>query len=176
MIELQDCGRRLKNGRGSGDGSLVPSQFMRGLSPILVMRSIEFGRELRLEAAACVFELSFSSYHVSQQRVQLLWTQYQQSEHKHEQDFSAKTHDSRLGDALVVGNGGCCCAGRLLFLSCHSCLEAANALPDSFAKFWKLFWPEHQQRNSENHQQMHRLKQPFQHTASLNRVRTSQTV
>src|ERR1700688_5019512 len=140
------------------------------------MRSIEFGRELRLEAAACVFQLSFSSYHVSQQRVQLLWTQYQQSEQKHEQDFRSKTHDSPLGQAVVVGNGGRCCAGRLLFLSCHSCLEAADALSDSFAKFWKLFWPEYAQRNSENPQQMHRLKQSFQHTASLDRVRTFQTV
>ncbi len=88
---------------------------MRGPSLTLVMRSIEFRPELRLEATARVFEFSFSPCHVSQQCAQLLWTQHQQSEHKHEQDFCAKTHDSPLGQALVVGNDGCC-ADRLLFV------------------------------------------------------------
>src|SRR3984893_15347074 len=137
------------------------------------MSSIEFRRELRLEAAACLFELSFRPCQASQQCVQLLWTQYQQSEHKHEQNFRSKTHDSPLGQALVIGNGGCCCAGRL-FLIFHSCLEAADALSDSFAQLRKLFGPEHEQSISKNHQQMHGLKQSFQHTASLDRVRTSQ--
>jgi hypothetical protein len=53
---------------------------------------------------------------VPQQRVQLLRTQYQQSEQKYEQDFGTQTHDSPLGHTLVVGTGGRC-AGRLLFLS-----------------------------------------------------------
>jgi hypothetical protein len=57
---------------------------------------------------------------VSQQCVQLLRTQYQQSEHKHKQNFGSETHDSPLSQALVDGNGGCCCAVRLLFLSFHS--------------------------------------------------------
>jgi len=94
------------------------SQFMRSISFSLLMRSVEFRRKLRLEAAAGLFELGFSPRHVSQQRVQLLWTQYQQSEHKYEQDFSTQTHDSPLGNALLVGNGGCC-SGRLLFVSFH---------------------------------------------------------
>jgi hypothetical protein len=54
---------------------------------------------------------------VSQQRVQLLWTQYQQSEHKYEQDFGTQTHDSPLGNAFA-GNGSCR-SGRLLFVSFH---------------------------------------------------------
>src|SRR6266478_9742001 len=103
---------------------------MRGLSLTLVMRSIEFCPKLRLEAAACLFELSLSPCQASQQRVQLLWTQYQQSQHQHEQDFRSKTHDSPLGQALVVGNGGCCADRRLVVF--HSCLEAADALSDSF--------------------------------------------
>ena len=79
------------------------------------MRSVEFCRELRPEAAACVFELSFSPRHVSQQGVQLLWAQYQQREHKYEQDFRAKTHDSPLSQALLAGND-CCYAVRLLIV------------------------------------------------------------
>lgn len=75
---------------------MVSNQFMRGISLALLMRSVEFRCELTLESAACLFELSFSPCHVSQQCVQLLWTQYQQSEHKYEQDFGAKTHDSPL--------------------------------------------------------------------------------
>src|SRR5713101_9453012 len=138
---------------------------MRAIGFAVLMRSIEFRSELRLEAAACLFELSSSPGHVSQQGVQLLWTQYQQSEHNHEQNFRAKTHDSPLGQALVVGNRGCC-AVWLLFVF-HSCLEAADALSDSFAKFGKLFGPEHKQGNSENDQQMHRLKQSFKHECSF---------
>jgi hypothetical protein len=79
------------------------------------MRSVEFRRELRLKAASCLFELGLSPRYASQQRVQLLGTQYQQAEHQHEQDFRSKTHDSPLSQALVVGNGGCC-ADRLLFV------------------------------------------------------------
>src|SRR6266852_886173 len=150
------------------------SSKSRGISLTPLTRSVEFRRELRLEAAACLFELGFSPCHVSQQCVQLLWTQNQQSEHKHEQDFGTQTHDSPLGQALVVGNGGCC-AGRLLFIF-NSYLEAADALSNSFAKFRKLFGPEHEQGNSENNQQMHGLKQSFKHTCSLDRVRTSQNV
>src|SRR5712691_2393352 len=134
------------------------------------MRSVEFRRELRLEAPARLFELGFSPRHVSQQCVQLLWTQNQQSEHKYEEDFGTQTHESPLGYALVVGNGGCC-AGRLLFVSFHGCLEAADALSDSFAKFGELFRPEHKQGNSENNQQMHGLKQSFKHIGSLGPVR-----
>jgi hypothetical protein len=129
---------------------------MRSISLSLLMRSVEFRRELRLEAAARFFELGFSPRHVSQQRVQLLRTQYQQSEHNDEQDFGAHTHDSPLGNALVAGNGGC--AGWLLFLSFDGRLEAPDALSDSFAEFREFLGPEHKQGNSENHQQMRRLK------------------
>ena len=59
--------------------------------------SVVFRRELRLESGACLFQPGFSPCHVSQQSRQLLWTQYQQSERKYEQDFRAKTHDSPLG-------------------------------------------------------------------------------
>jgi hypothetical protein len=129
------------------------------------MRSVEFRRDLRLEAAARLFELGFGPRHMSQQCVQLLWTQYQQSEHEYEQDFGTQTHDSPLGYDLVVGNGGCC-ARRLLVVSFHGCLEAADALSDSFTKFGELFGPEHEQGNSENNQQMHGLKQSFKHECS----------
>ena len=77
--------------------SLVPSQFMRAIGLALPRRSIEFCRQLRLEATARVFELSFSPRHVGQHCVQPLWTQNQEPEHKHEQNFRAKTHDSLLG-------------------------------------------------------------------------------
>jgi len=69
---------------------------MRGIDFSLRKRSVEFRCELRLESAACGFELGFSPSHVSQQCVHLLWTQYQQSEHYYEQDFRAKAHDSPL--------------------------------------------------------------------------------
>jgi hypothetical protein len=83
--------------RESEDDSLVPSQFMGSISFSLLMPSVELGCELRLEAAAQLFELGFHPRHMSQQCVQLLWTQYQQSEHKYEQDFCTQTHDSPLG-------------------------------------------------------------------------------
>jgi hypothetical protein len=45
----------------------------------------------------------------------------------------------------------------------YSRLEAANAFAKSFAKLGQLFRPEHKKRNPEDHQQMQRLKQSFQH-------------
>lgn len=42
-----------------------PSQFMRSISFSLRMRSIEFGLELRFEASARLFELSFGARHMS---------------------------------------------------------------------------------------------------------------
>src|SRR6266850_4408249 len=105
---------------------------MRAIGFAVLMRRIEFRRELRLEATACLFELSFSPGHMSQQGLQLLWTQYQQCEHKYEQDFDAKTHGSPLSYTLFIGNDGCS-ADRLFFLSFQSGLEAADAVSDSFA-------------------------------------------
>src|ERR1700720_1426752 len=73
---------------------------MRRLSLSILMRSVELCRELRLETAARLFELGFRPRYMSQQFVQLPWTQYQQSEHKYEQNFRCETHDSLLGYAL----------------------------------------------------------------------------
>jgi hypothetical protein len=130
---------------------------MRSISFCVLTHSVEFRRELRFETAVGLFELSFSPRHVSQQCVQLLRTQYQEAEHEYEQDFGTQTHDSPLGFALIVGDGGCD-AGRLFFVRSHGRLETADALSDSFTKFGELFGPEHKQGNSENNQQMHRLK------------------
>jgi hypothetical protein len=130
------------------------------------MRSVEFRRELRLETAARLLELGFSLRYMSQKCVQTLWTQYQQSEHDYEQDFRTETHDSPLGHAWNFGNGGLC-TGWLLFVSFHRCLEAADTLSNSLAKFGKLLGSEHKQGNSENHQQMHGLKQSFKHELSF---------
>ena len=94
------------------------SQFMRSISFSLLMRSVEFRRELRLEAAAGLFELGFSPRHVPQQCMQLFRTQYQQSDHKYEQDFTTQSHNSPLSNALLLGDGGCY-SGRLLFVSFH---------------------------------------------------------
>jgi hypothetical protein len=106
------------------------------------MGSTEFRRELRFEASAGLFELSFSPRHVSQQRVQLLWTQHQQAKEKYEQDFGTEAHDSPLRYDWVVSNSGCG-AGRLLFVSFHGCLEAADTLSDSFTKFGEFLGPEY---------------------------------
>jgi len=57
---------------------------MRSISFSVLLHSVEFRRELRLEAAAGLFELSLRPHHVAQQCVQLLWTQYQQAEHEYE--------------------------------------------------------------------------------------------
>src|SRR5580700_6880783 len=83
---------------------------------VLPRRSIEFYRELRLYAARRILEFSFSSDHVSQHGLQPLRSQDDESEHKHEQDFRSKSHDSPLGYGLVIGNYGCR-VGRFLFLS-----------------------------------------------------------
>src|SRR5438270_1310183 len=130
-------------------------------------RSIEFRRELRLEAACCLFELSLSARDVPQQFVHLLWTHHQQTEYKYEQNFGTEPHASPPSYALVVGNGGCCCADRLLVVSFHGCLKAADALSNSFTEVGELFGSEHEQGNSENNQQMHRLKQSFKHKCSF---------
>jgi hypothetical protein len=71
--------------------------FMGGLSLAVVMRSIKVRDELRLYAAGRLLEFSFSPGYVSQHGVQPLWSQDHESEHKHEQDFCSKTHDSPLG-------------------------------------------------------------------------------
>src|SRR5262249_22959126 len=57
--------------------------------------------------------------------------------------------------------------GLLFFIGLHGRLEAADALADSFAQFRQLLGSEHEQGNSKNNQQMHRLKQSFKHKRSL---------
>jgi hypothetical protein len=52
-----------------------PIQFMRSFSFSVVMHSVEFRRELRLKAAAGLFELSFGARQVSQQCMKLPWAQ-----------------------------------------------------------------------------------------------------
>jgi hypothetical protein len=88
---------------------------MRAIGVALSRLSFKFRTELGLHAARRILELSFSTRHVSQHCVQPLWSQYNESEHNHKQDFSAKTHDSPLSRALLVGNGGCY-AVRLLMV------------------------------------------------------------
>jgi hypothetical protein len=130
---------------------------MRSNSFSILVHSVEFRRDLRLEAEAGLFEPSFSTRHVPQQCMKALWAQYQQCEHEYEQDFSTQTHDSPLVFGLVVGEGGCD-VGRLFLVSLHGSLEATDAFPESFAQLGKLFRSEYQQRNPENNQQVHRLK------------------
>jgi hypothetical protein len=55
---------------------------------------------------------------VPEHGVQPLWSQYQEAEQEHEQDFRSKTHDSPLGYGSVAGNGGWG-GGRLLVLGFH---------------------------------------------------------
>src|SRR5208282_5280741 len=80
--------------------------------------------------------------------------------------FRAKTHDLLLGHTFAVSDGGCC-ADRLVVIRVHGGLEAANAFSDSFAELGKLLRSKHEKRNSENHQQMGRLKQSFKHECSF---------
>ena len=44
-----------------------------------------------------ILKLSFCPGHAPEHGVQPLWSQYQESEQKHEQDFRSETHDSLLG-------------------------------------------------------------------------------
>src|SRR5277367_4776633 len=46
-------------------------------------------------------------------------------------------------------------------------LKSPDAVSDSFAKFGKLLRTEHEQSDAENHQQMHGLKESFDHLFSL---------
>jgi hypothetical protein len=58
---------------------------------------MEFCREVRLYPARRILEFRFCPRYVSQHRVQPLRSQYQECEHKHDQDFNAETHNSPLG-------------------------------------------------------------------------------
>jgi hypothetical protein len=127
---------------------------------------LKFCCQLRLEAAARFFEPGFRSRHVSEHYVQPLRSQDQESEQEDEQDFCAKTHASPPVLSLARGQCVCGCAVRGLVLF-HRGLEAADAFSDSLAEFGKLLRSEHKQSNSEDNQQVHRLKQSFKHKSSL---------
>ena len=70
---------------------------MQAIRRALLRRTIKLRGELRLYAARRILEFSLSSSHVSQHGVKPLWSQYHESEQKHEQDFRTETHDSLLG-------------------------------------------------------------------------------
>jgi len=52
--------------------------------------------------------------------------------------------------------------GRFIFC-CDCSLEPADALPESFAQFWKFRRSEHEQSNARDDHQVHGLKQTFKH-------------
>jgi hypothetical protein len=131
------------------------------------MLGFEFRFQLRLEAVGCLLKLRFGPRYMSEDCRQPLWTQQQQSEHKHEHDFRSKSHDLLLNKALIV-SGDRYCGGWLCLLGFHRCLEAADTLSDSFAEFGQLFGAEDEQGNSEDNQQVHGLEQSFKHRFSLN--------
>ena len=91
---------------------------MQGFLWALSSRSIKLHGELRLYATCRILEFSFSPGHVPEHGVQPLWSQYQEAEQEHEQDFRSKTHDSPLGYGSVAGNGGWG-GGWLLVLGFH---------------------------------------------------------
>jgi len=113
------------------------------------VRGVELCRELRLEAAARLFEPGFRPRQVSQQCVQLALDQYQQSEDNYEEDFRAKTHDSPL---VMLGTSAmvllCWLASLRQF---HGCLEAADALPIPLPSSGNFLGRTTSRANSENH-------------------------
>lgn len=110
----RNCARHIRNALNYLRSSPTDSCERSGFA--VVRRSIDFCHELGLESAARIFELSFRPGHMSQHFLQPLWTQHQEPQYKHEQDFSAKAHNSLLGRALVTGHSGGC-TERFLVLS-----------------------------------------------------------
>ena len=88
---------------------------MRAIGFAVPRRHTKFRPELRLYSARRILEFGFSSRHVPYHCVEPLWSQHHEAERNHEQTFRSKTHDSPLGQALVVGSGGRS-ANRLLFV------------------------------------------------------------
>jgi hypothetical protein len=65
--------------------------------------------------------------------------------------------------------------GRLgLIAILHGVLEAANAFAEALAEFGQFLGTKHQQRDAENHEQVHRLKQTIKHKSSVFQTRTGQ--
>src|ERR1700730_14931882 len=68
----------------------------------------------------------------------------------------------------VFDNVGLCLRRFFRGLLSHGRLKAANTVTNSFAQLRKLPGAEHEQGNSEDYQQMHRLEQSFKHNSSAN--------
>jgi len=54
----------------------------------------------------------------------------------------------------------------------HSHCRSANPFPDALAQFGQLLWTEDQDGDHKDHQQVHRLKQSFEHIATICYFRT----
>jgi hypothetical protein len=87
---------------------------------------------------AYLFELGSKARHMSQQSVQLLGTQYEQSEHEDEQDFGSEAQGSPLA-YLLIGDGGYGGFGRAFFVRPDCFFETPNTFSNSFPKLRKLF-------------------------------------
>src|SRR5581483_8018288 len=109
---------------------------MREIGSVVTRRSIEFCRELRLEAAARLFKASFGPGDVPQDRVEPLGAEYQHAEHENKEYFCAEAHHSPLHRLMVVSDGGR--VEGLLFVGLNGRLETPNALSDTFAKLGKF--------------------------------------
>src|SRR5712692_4961345 len=72
---------------------------------------------------------------------------------------------------LLLLGGGAFVGRALLVFVFHCGFETANTFSDSFAEFRKLLRAEHEQSDSEDHQQMHGLKKSFEHFVSLSFLR-----
>src|SRR5216683_3791921 len=71
-----------------------------------------------------------------------------------------------LSFVLVLG-GGVFLGRVLMVFHCHCGFETAYAVSDSFAEFGKLFGSEYEQSDPKNYQQMHGLKESFEHYVDL---------
>src|SRR5713101_7505711 len=71
-----------------------------------------------------------------------------------------------LSFVLVLG-GGVFLGRVLMVFHCHCGFETAYAVSDSFAEFGKLFGSEYEQSDPKNYQEMHGLKESFEHYVDL---------
>src|SRR5277367_3737063 len=60
-----------------------------------------------------------------------------------------------------------------VFLRLHRCLEAANPVSQPLTQFRQFLRTKHKQSNSKDHDQMHRLKQSFNHISSWYRTKSA---
>src|SRR5581483_9110895 len=75
---------------------------------------------------------------------------------------AASTRRECGGESLALALGWL----RLIAVA-HGFLEAANAFAQPFAQLRQFLGTKHQQRDSQNHEQVHRLKQTFKHNSSV---------